>query len=705
MLRGSRARALLRLPGFALYVTSVCFAGLVVLAVQLGRLHWSGLGDAGAAFWTVALLLVLAELRPVVTAGSPDETGVTISTAFVFALLLHWGLPVAVLMQTVATLVADLLRRRTAWRTAFNIAQYTLAWTAAALVLSLTGKLAGLGDPLRYSSADLPGTLLAAAVYFFCNDALVSTALSLHDKVPMRDLYHGKLGYRVFTESALLALAPIVVVVLERGAALVPLLILPIAAVYATASVSLQREHQAHHDALTGLPNRKLLLSRAEQAVAAAVREGSQAALFLVDLDRFKEVNDTLGHATGDALLRLAATRLAGALRPGDTVARLGGDEFAILLPAVRGIPAAREVAVRVHRALAAPYHHESSTFELEGSLGIAVCPEHATDVATLLQRADVAMYLAKETGSGVEVYSADRDRHSAARLGLFGELRRALDAGQLSVHYQPEMSVATGEIAGVEALLRWEHPDQGLLAPESFLDLAESSGLMRQITRYVVDLALEQAAVWVRAGLATPVAVNVSARDLYDPAFVDDVAAALQARRLPGSMLTVEVTESLLMADPSRAAGTLAGLAELGVRVSLDDFGTGYSSLVHLRRLPVGEIKVDRSFVSRMTTSEDDAVIVRSIVDLGAALGLRVVAEGVDSAAVWGRVVALGCPVVQGYFVSRAMPGPEVTDRLRARGAAVIVDGRGGSSFGPAAGEPAGQAGRRAGKGVDARP
>ena len=670
----SGVRARLRQPDFAWYVGGVCVAGLALLAVQLGRLSWPALGSTGAAFWTVAVLLILAELRPVVTAGSPDETGVTISTAFVFALLLHWGLPVAVLMQTVATLVADLLRRRTAWRTVFNIAQYTLSWAAAAVALSLTGILAGLGDPLRYSSADLPGTLLAAAVYFFSNDALVATALSLHEKVPMRVLYRGKLGYRVFTESALLALAPIVVVVLERGAALVPLLILPIAAVYATASVSLQREHQAHHDALTGLPNRKLLLSRAADAVAAAVRDGSQAALFLVDLDRFKEVNDTLGHATGDALLRLAATRLGGALRPGDTVARLGGDEFAILLPTVRGVEAAREVAVRVHRALAAPYHHESSTFELEGSLGIAICPDHATDVATLLQRADVAMYLAKETGSGVEVYSADRDRHSAARLGLFGELRRALDVGQLAVHYQPELAVATGQVTGVEALLRWEHPTQGLLVPDSFLDLAESSGLMRRITRYVVEVALDQAAIWARESVATPVAVNVSARDLYDPTFVDDVAAALHDRRLPGHMLTVEVTESLLMADPSRAAGTLAGLGELGVGVSLDDFGTGYSSLVHLRRLPVSEIKIDRSFVARMATSEDDAVIVRTIVELGAALGLRVVAEGVDSAPVWARVVDLGCPVVQGWFVSRALPGPDVTERLQIRSGGLIL-------------------------------
>jgi diguanylate cyclase (GGDEF)-like protein len=663
----------LRLPGFRSYVAIVAVAGLVVAGLALYRLPWHLLASAGPAFWTVTALLVLAELRPLVTAGSSDNSGLTLSTAFVFAVLLHWGLPLAIAVQILATVLADLLRREAAWRSLFNVGQYALSWAAAALMLAGTGTLAGLGRPLPYSSVDLPGTLLAAVAYFLCNDAAVAAALCLHDRSPWRDYYRRGLGYRVFTESALLALAPIVVVVMERGAALLPLLILPIAAVYATASVSVQRDRAANHDPLTGLPNRKLLGRRAAAALEAAGRAGGQAALMLLDLDRFKEVNDTLGHATGDALLRLVGNRLTGALRPGDTVARLGGDEFAVLLPAVRGEAAAREVADRVHRALTGPFHHHGATFEVDGSLGIALYPEHAVNVAGLLQRADVAMYLAKETGSGIEVYSPARDRHSASRLSLFGDLRRALGAGDLSLHYQPEVALDTGAVTGVEALLRWAHPQLGLLGPEEFLALARTSGLMREITRFVLDTALGQVATWWATGLHTPVAVNVSARDLYDAGFVGDVVAALNRHGLPGVALTVEITESLLMADPGRVADTLGELAAVGVGVSLDDFGTGYSSLVHLRRLPVTELKVDRSFVARMDVSEDDAVIVRSMIELGRALGLRVVAEGVDSAAIWARLTEYACPAAQGYFLSRALPAAEITDRLRVHSTGVL--------------------------------
>lgn len=654
------------LPGFRVYVATVSIVGLGAAAFFLSRLQFSTLPHTGAAFWTVAILLLLAELRPLVTAGTAEENGITISTAFVFALLLHWGLPVAVALQMAATLLADLLRRRAAWRTLFNIGQYTLAWSTAALALALAGRLPGLGDPLRYTSADLPATVAAAVLYFVVNDALVATALSLHAEVPLASFYGRGMGQRAFTESALLALAPIIAVVLERGAALVPLLILPIIAVYAAASVSLQREHQAHHDALTGLPNRKLLQQRASAALANAVRNRGQAALILLDLDRFKEVNDTLGHATGDALLRLVASRLSAALRPGDTVARLGGDEFAVLLPVIRNANAATEVAQRMHRALGEPFHQGEATFEVDGSLGIAVCPEHGSDVVALLQRADVAMYLAKETGSGVEVYTPERDRHSVNKLGLFGELRRALGAGDLMLYFQPEVSLDSGAVTAVEALLRWQHPQQGVLLPEQFLGLAQTSGLMRQITRFVLDASLSQAASWRAAGMPSPVAVNVSARDLHDTRFVSEVAAALRAHGLGPGCLILEVTESLLMAEPERVGDSLRGLYELGVGVSLDDFGTGYSSLVHLRRLPVSQIKIDRSFVSRLDTNEDDAVIVRSIIELGGALGPHVVAEGVASAVVWAKLQEFGCPAAQGYYISKPLPGPVITARMR---------------------------------------
>ncbi|HVA61765.1 MAG TPA: EAL domain-containing protein [Mycobacteriales bacterium] len=659
--------------GFWWYLGSVGLLGLAVTGWSLARLPWSAIPGLGAAFFTVAVLLALAELRPLVTAGSPDENGVTISTAFVFALLLHWGLPVALLMQTVATVVADTVRRRAPWRTTFNVAQYALSWSAAAAVLAIGGVGASIGHPLLLAGRDLPIITVAALMYFLCNDLLVTKAVAQHQRLPLREIYAHHLGYRALTEGALLALSPIVVVVMERDPALVPLLILPIAAVYATASVSLQKEHQAHHDALTGLPNRKLLLRRAGDAIERSERTGEPVALFLLDLDRFKEVNDTLGHATGDALLQLVATRLSAALRPGDTVARLGGDEFAVLLPVVRGLPAAQAIADRVHRALVEPFGHQGMSFDIEGSLGIALYPAHAPDVATLMQRADVAMYLAKESGTGIEIYSADRDRHSPSRLGLSGDLRRALSSGELAMHYQPKVDMVTGAVTGVEALLRWCHPERGLLQPDDFLPLAESSGLMRRITHFAVESALDQAARWEEMGLAVPVAVNVCARDLYDGLFVDYLRGQLAGRGLAPTTVQLEVTESMLMADPGRAAVTLDALHELGVSISLDDFGTGYSSLVHLRRLPVSEIKIDRSFVGRMTGDEDDAVIVRSMIDLGAALGVRVVAEGVETAAAWRRLAEFGCPAAQGWFFSKALPADDATGWLRGESPSVI--------------------------------
>ena len=338
-----------------------------------------------------------------------------------------------------------------------------------------------------------------------------------------------------------------------------------------------------------------------------------------------------------------------------------------MLLPAVDHPERAVEVAHRMRRALVDPFRHGEISFDVDVSIGVALYPSHGLDVETLLQRADVAMYLAKETGSGVEVYAADRDRHSAARLEMLGDFRTALDEGRVAVHYQPKIDLRTGEVSGVEALLRWPHPQRGLLAADEFLPMAEQAGLTRVITPYVLDAAMAQAALWWAAGVEVPVAVNVCARDLYDGHLADVVGACIAKHRLPGRALALEVTESILMTDLPRAGQTLHRLAALGVGVSLDDFGTGYSSLVHLKRLPVCEIKVDRSFVRRMSAHADDAAIVRSIVDLGAALGVRVVAEGVEDLASFERLSDLGCDAAQGWYVSHALPADEVTAWLQA--------------------------------------
>jgi diguanylate cyclase (GGDEF)-like protein len=647
---------------FWTYIGTATTLGLALVALQLTGLRGRDFELMGASFFAVALLLILGELRPLMTAGSPDANGVSTATTFVFALLIHWGLAVALLMQTVATIAADTIRQKAPWRTAFNVAQYAISYAAAAGVLWVFGRSAGPGSPGSVHGGDLVGFAFAGLVFFLVNNALVSGALMLHDHTSFRSEFFSDWSYQIASNGALLGLAPIVVVVMERGPWLVPLLLLPLFAVYATAQMSLEKERQAYHDSLTGLANRKLLLKEARERIQTADDLNHGVALFLLDLDRFKEINDTLGHQVGDALLQLVGRRLAAVVRPEDTVARLGGDEFAILVTEVRHVKHAVDVAERVRAALAEPFRHDGMSFEIEASIGIALHPDHGHDFETLLQRADVAMYVAKERSTGVEFYSSEIDRHSTIRLGMLAELRSALEQGELELHYQPKADLRTGDVVGVEALLRWRHPERGMVPPDEFIPLAEQTGLMRVITQFVIDAALRQLADWWGRGLRVQAAVNVCARDLYDRDFAQFLRDRLAEHGVPPRALMVEVTEGVLMADPGRAATTLMSLADVGVGVSLDDFGTGYSSLVHLKRLPVSEVKIDRSFVMRMDVNDDDAAIVRSIIDLASALGLRVVAEGVETREAWDRLAVFGCDAAQGWFLSKAMPAADIT-------------------------------------------
>jgi diguanylate cyclase (GGDEF)-like protein len=429
-----------------------------------------------------------------------------------------------------------------------------------------------------------------------------------------------------------------------------------------------ENEWQALHDALTGLPNRTLFRDRLRQALAAARRDGCEAAVMLLDLDRFKEVNDTLGHESGDLLLAELARRLREVVRQSDTIARLGGDEFAVLLPRVWAYTDPVDAAARMTRALDEPFVLQDVPIAVEASIGIAVFPEHGTDVDTLLQRADVAMYAAKGRHSGYAVYDAANDDYSPRRLRLIAELRRAIDEGELIVHYQPKEALATGDVVGAEALVRWKHPERGLLQPADFLPVAQQTNLIKPLTLYVLETALAQCAAWRREGLDLHVAVNLSSRSLLDVDFPADVERLLARWELDGDALELEITETTIMADPLRAAVVLDGLNLLGVRIAIDDFGTGYSSLAYLSGLPVDEIKIDRSFVMTMNESASHAVIVRSTIDLGRNLGLDVVAEGVETADVREALRALGCDAAQGYFLSRAVPPADLARWLRAR-------------------------------------
>jgi diguanylate cyclase (GGDEF)-like protein/PAS domain S-box-containing protein len=418
---------------------------------------------------------------------------------------------------------------------------------------------------------------------------------------------------------------------------------------------------QAFTDQLTGLPNRALLHDRAQQALRLAGRQGLTAALLLLDLDRFKEVNDTLGHHHGDLLLQQVAERLHGSLRGSDTVARLGGDEFAVLLPQITSVQEATVVAEKLSAAIEAPFIVDGLTLDVDASIGVAVYPDHATDANELLQRANVAMYAAKATHDGYTVYHPSLDQHHPRRLGLLGQLRRALAAGELVVHYQPKADVHSGRILGVEALVRWQHPEHGLLGPGEFVPLAETTGLIRPLTSYVLDAALRQCRAWLDAGRTLSVAVNLSTRCLLDLTLPDQIAQLLEDTAVAPERLLLEITESAIMTDPTRALEILNRLHALGVQLAIDDFGTGYSSMAYLKSLPVDELKVDRSFVKHLRDNQNDAVIVRSTVDLGHNLGLRVVAEGVEDQATLRELATLGCDSVQGYYLARPMPAAEL--------------------------------------------
>jgi diguanylate cyclase (GGDEF)-like protein len=425
-------------------------------------------------------------------------------------------------------------------------------------------------------------------------------------------------------------------------------------------------EHQALHDDLTGLPNRAFFRESAEQAFAEAKALGGGVAVLLIDLDRFKEINDTLGHESGDLLLAELGERLRRLLRGTDTVARLGGDEFAILAPGQHDEQSAIVVAERVRRGMDEPFVVSGLTLEVEASVGIALFPDHGEDVETIMRHADVAMYVSKEAHAP-KVYSPDHDHYSPDRLALVGELRRALEAEELVLHYQPQLAL-TGELRSVEALVRWQHPERGLLSPDRFLPLAEHTGLIRPLTRYILDAGLRQLRSWHNAGRDIGLAVNLSARDLLDLNLPDEVLELLNKWSVDPTRLELEITENILLTDPTRAGLVLERLGALGVTVAIDDFGSGYSSLNYLRRLPVDVLKIDKSFVLNMATSEHDAVIVRSTIDLGHNLGLRVVAEGVESREVWDRLAALGCDTAQGFYLSRPITAAALDEWLATR-------------------------------------
>ncbi|NUR49609.1 MAG: EAL domain-containing protein, partial [Hamadaea sp.] len=644
------------------YVAIVVVLATAVLVVEVAT-PFAGSGTWEAAIWLMAAMALVADAFPMSPPGRRMSSAVFPSICFSFAVLIDSNLVAALAVQAAAVVVSSWRMKHKPWRAVFNIAQYALALSAASAVIHLGATLMPVDVAPGWT---VLVCVLAAVAWFLCKYTTTSVAVWLRFGGPLWPTLRAPFAPEALTTGSLLLLGVILAAAADQSALYVPLAIIPLIAVQRLAVLSTEQTRLARLDALTGLANRKVLISEVGSIAAEYARSPAKSrfALLLLDLDRFKHVNDALGHTVGDRLLVAVADRLAKNIREGDLVARLGGDEFAIVSGRVTSPEDAVRRAAQITEALQTPVTLDGLPLDISGSIGIALYPDHGTDFATLMRHADVAMYDAKHRGDGIAVYAPESDHNSPRRLSLVADLRKALespDGGGLTMFYQPQIEISSGEVVGVEALLRWKHPKYGQVDPEELIKAAEPSAVMRQLTRWVLAEVVAQLARWRPMALRLRCAVNVSVRDLHNDDIVEHVTDLLREHGVTADQLQLEITEEGLMADPNRVLATLAKLDKLGVAIALDDFGTGYSSMQHLRRLPLAEVKIDRTFVFGMRQDPDDAAIVCSIIELAGALGLRVVAEGVEDEPTWRLLHQQGCEVAQGWFYARPMPAEDL--------------------------------------------
>jgi diguanylate cyclase len=614
----------------------------------------------------VLLLYAVARHLPIRPAGNVSAA-VTSAPAFALALLLL--APVAVAVTGIALTSAVPRRWRQpgwpiGWLVEFGHA--VLLAFAAGAVLTVFG-----GDATDWAAAStwlLLGVVMVTGVAVYVPDVVLraaAAAAATGTSLPVvlrQD--RGQFDPRIHL--LLVAWAPVIVVIAEQALLLLPVILVAVIALGWSARATSSSEHDAFHDPLTGLANRRALEQRLDQLTARAKLD-DRFALLLMDLDRFKEVNDQLGHHIGDELLREVGARLSS-LTDIELAARIGGDEFAFVVRAPRDYEQLTDLAHQLVGEVSVPYVVGDVRLTIGASVGVARFPDHGLDGTTLLRRADSAMYAAKRSGVPLGFAALSERAPTPGRFSLLSELEVAMERGQLRLDHQPKIALATGEIIGVEALLRWHHPEHGLVPPSEFITTVEHTELIAPLTRHVLRTACEDRARWVVAGVEVPIAVNISTRDLQDTRFPRDLARLLELGGLAPDELTLEITETALQVDPERAAQVVGELCELGVRLAIDDFGTGYSSLAVLRHLRVAELKLDRTFVVGMEEDRAGVEVVRSIVQLAHALGLQVVAEGVERVDTLEELHRIGCDAVQGYLVSRPMPAHLVAPWIRAR-------------------------------------
>ena len=632
--------------------------------------------------------VVLGELYPIEVARRGRHSDeITVSTTLALALALVTPIGWALIAQSIPLVIDDLRRGKHWSRPVFNVGQYALTFASAKFVFDLLSHPGGR-ETFNIRPQDIPAVFAAGAVYFIVNQLLVGIAVALSTGTRLHEQLREDWLFQLGTSGLLVCLAPVILAVAQFSLILAPVLLLPLLAVRSSARMALQRHHDALHDSLTGLPNRAFIRDDLERRLAAWSETGQQdrdgLAVLLLDVDHFKEINDTLGHLAGDHLIVEVASRLldATSLQKGRAlgapeagpvmVARLGGDEFAVLSVLSGASTTWPEqiaaLAETIRSTLGQAVVLADVRLAVEASLGVAVTPWHGVSVDELFAKADVAMYAAKKQRSGWLLYESDQDTHSPERLALLAELRDGIDDGQFVVAYQPQCDTQTRHVHSVEALVRWQHPTRGLLAPYLFIDVAESTGMITGLTMVVLEQAVRQAAIWRDAGRPLAVAVNLSARLLTDLQLPEAVERILSAHGVPGELLTLEVTESTIMNDPTRAITICKALRALGVRLAIDDYGTGYSSLSYLCQLDADELKIDKSFIQRLVDDGEtigrlggngEAVIVRSTIDLAHSLGMTVIAEGVEDDRVWRELRRLGCDHVQGYALTPPLLAP----------------------------------------------
>ena len=655
-----------RYYGYVGVIVAGTLAAAVAIAVAAGVPAGGWLSVPPAFFLTAGLALV-AELRPTRWGGLWMSPAASIYLVYSLATMITWGFLPALIVQSAAMLLLFAQLSASAGRLVFNVAQQGAALCVAwAVWNAVSGGAAWSG-----SLTQLLGILAAGSAWTITSWALVAGRSSLRSGEPWRHLVRQWAKSEWTLRATQVAIAPIVATAAMSSWWLVAVSAIPIFSVYRILQTAADREREAELDSLTGLLNRKGFEKAVDGKLLDAADTGTSVAVMILDLDRFTDVNSALGHDVGDRLLVELARRFTADQPPGKEIARLGGDEFGFAWSELDGmadpLACAREIRARLDR----PIVVGDVSLEIDGSVGVAVFPEDGEDFSTLFRHADIAMDESKGRATSYVRYAPEFDHHSPERLMLLGDLRRALDdpaSPGINLYYQPQVRLQAGDVLGAEALLRYHHPERGLVNPAEIIETAEHSSVMRMLTERVVDIALLQLRKWYESGYDLRMAVNVSVRDLQSPEFTDFVTERMREYEIDAARLQLEITESALMADPRRVVDNVERLADLGLGISLDDFGTGFSSMQHLRRLPVTEIKIDRMFVTNLINDPDNAAIVSSTIDLGRALDIEVVAEGVEDEKVCRQLESWGCHAAQGWHFAKPMSAEDFDRWLAGR-------------------------------------